>query len=87
MSQSRMLEIARVVQPHEQLSYTGTGPGLSFVTGSWVEMLVFSIYLFSLSCLADEVIFQLNTRGALSSERYTATYVYISGSWDTRAPY
>lgn len=40
MSQSRMLEIARVVQPHEQLSYTGTGPGLSFVTGSWVEMLL-----------------------------------------------
>ena len=41
MSQSRMLEIARVVQPHEQLSYTGTGPGLSFVTGGWVELLVF----------------------------------------------
>ena len=39
MSQSRMLEIARVVQPHEQLSYSGT-PGLSFTTGSWVEMLV-----------------------------------------------
>ena len=46
MSQSRMLEIARVVQPHEQLSYTGTGPGLSFVTGSWVEMLVFPVYFF-----------------------------------------
>lgn len=56
MSQSRMLDIARVVQPHEQLSYTGTGPGLSFVTGSWVDML-------------------LNSEGALSSERYTATYV------------
>lgn len=39
MSQSRMLEIARVVQPHEQLSYSST-PGLSFTTGSWVEMLV-----------------------------------------------
>ena len=40
MSQSRMLKIASVVEPHQQLSYTGTGPGLSFVTGSWVDMLV-----------------------------------------------
>jgi hypothetical protein len=38
MSQSRMLKIASVVQPHHQLSYTGTG--LSFVTGGWVDMLV-----------------------------------------------
>ncbi|KAH9018014.1 hypothetical protein EDB85DRAFT_1874116 [Lactarius pseudohatsudake] len=54
ISQSRMLEIARVVQPQE-LSYPGTGPSLSFMTGSWVDML-------------------LNSEGALSSERYTATY-------------
>ncbi len=40
MSQSRMLKIASVVQPHHQLSYTGTGPSLSFVTGGWVDMLV-----------------------------------------------
>lgn len=40
MSQSRMLEIARVVQHHDQLSYTGTGPSLSYVTGGWVDMLV-----------------------------------------------
>jgi len=40
MSQSRMLKIASVVQPHHQLSYTGTGPNLSFVTGGWVDMLV-----------------------------------------------
>jgi hypothetical protein len=40
MSQSRMLEIARVVQPHDQLSYTGTGPSLSFMTGGWADMLV-----------------------------------------------
>jgi hypothetical protein len=79
MSQSRMLEIARVVQPHEQLSYTGTGPGLSFVTGSWVEMLV-SLFALSLSCLADEVTFQLNSKDTLSPERYTATYVLLSGS-------
>ncbi|KAH9055442.1 hypothetical protein EDB87DRAFT_1640875 [Lactarius vividus] len=39
VSQSRMLEIARAVQPHE-LSYPGTGPGLSFMTGSWVDMLL-----------------------------------------------
>lgn len=39
MSQSRMLEIARVVQPQDQLSYAGTGPSLSFVT-SWMDMLV-----------------------------------------------
>ncbi|KAH9171210.1 hypothetical protein EDB89DRAFT_2114611 [Lactarius sanguifluus] len=56
ISQSRMLEIARAVQPQE-LSYPGTGPSLSFMTGSWVDMLV------------------LNSEGALSSERYTATYV------------
>jgi hypothetical protein len=81
MSQSRMLEIARVVQPHEQLSYTGTGPGLSFVTGSWVEMLVLYPYLIlSLGCLADEVTFQLNSKDMLSPERYTATYVLLSGS-------
>ncbi|KAH9013577.1 hypothetical protein EDB85DRAFT_2158086 [Lactarius pseudohatsudake] len=55
ISQSRMLEIARVVQPQE-LSYPGTGPSLSFMTGSWVDTL-------------------LNSEGALSSERYTATYV------------
>ncbi|KAH9166261.1 hypothetical protein EDB89DRAFT_1857615 [Lactarius sanguifluus] len=55
ISQSRMLEIARAVQPQE-LSYPGTGPSLSFMTGSWVDML-------------------LNSEGALSSERYTATYV------------
>ncbi|KAH8995276.1 hypothetical protein EDB86DRAFT_1189311 [Lactarius hatsudake] len=55
ISQSRMLEIARAVQPQE-LSYAGTGPSLSFMTGSWVDML-------------------LNSEGALSSERYTATYV------------
>ena len=79
MSQSRMLEIARVVQPHEQLSYTGTGPSLSFMTGSWVDMLVFLTYLCPLVCLADETVFQLNSEGALSSERYTATYVLISG--------
>ncbi len=48
MSQSRMLEVARVVQPHDQLSYTGTGPGLSFMTGSWVDMLVFFVYVFPL---------------------------------------
>lgn len=40
MSQSRMLKIASVVQPHQQLSYTGTGPSLSFVTGGWVDMLL-----------------------------------------------
>ena len=40
MSQSRMLEIARVVQPHDQLSYSGTGPNLSFMTGGWADMLV-----------------------------------------------
>jgi hypothetical protein len=39
-SQSRMLEIARVVQPHDQLSYSGTGPNLSFMTGGWADMLV-----------------------------------------------
>jgi hypothetical protein len=39
MSQSRMLKIASAVQ-HQQLSYTGTGPSLSFVTGGWVDMLV-----------------------------------------------
>ncbi|KAH9166265.1 hypothetical protein EDB89DRAFT_2233005 [Lactarius sanguifluus] len=55
ISQSRMLEIARAVQPQE-LSYPGPGPNLSFMTGSWVDML-------------------LNSEGALSSERYTATYV------------
>lgn len=43
MSQSRMLEIARVVQPREQLSYS-SAPGLSFTTGSWVEMLVQYLY-------------------------------------------
>ncbi|KAH9069874.1 hypothetical protein EDB83DRAFT_2518222 [Lactarius deliciosus] len=37
ISQSRMLEIARAVQPQE-LSYSGTGPRLSFMTGSWVDM-------------------------------------------------
>ncbi|KAH9013134.1 hypothetical protein EDB85DRAFT_2296401 [Lactarius pseudohatsudake] len=52
---SRMLEIARAVQPQE-LSYPGTGPSLSFMTGSWVDTL-------------------LNSEGALSSERYMATYV------------
>jgi hypothetical protein len=40
MSQSRMLKIANVVQPHHQLAYTGAGPSLSFVTGGWVDMLV-----------------------------------------------
>jgi hypothetical protein len=35
-----MLEIARVVQPDDQLSYTGTGPNLSFMTGGWADMLV-----------------------------------------------
>ncbi|KAH9983615.1 hypothetical protein BJV74DRAFT_612947 [Russula compacta] len=40
MSQSRMLEIARVVQHHDQFSYTGTGPSLSYVTGGWVDMLL-----------------------------------------------
>ncbi|KAH9069870.1 hypothetical protein EDB83DRAFT_2518218 [Lactarius deliciosus] len=55
ISQSSMLEIARAVQPQE-LSYAGTEPSLSFMTGSWVDML-------------------LNSEGALSSERYTATYV------------
>ncbi|KAH9171201.1 hypothetical protein EDB89DRAFT_2230226 [Lactarius sanguifluus] len=54
-NQSRMLEIARAVQLQE-LSYPGTGPSLSYMTGSWVDML-------------------LNSEGALSSERYTATYV------------
>jgi hypothetical protein len=51
LSQSRMLEIARVVQPHEQLSYTGTGPSLSFMTSSWVDMLVFLISFFPLILL------------------------------------
>ncbi|KAH9032650.1 hypothetical protein EDB84DRAFT_1578531 [Lactarius hengduanensis] len=59
ISQSRMLEIARAVQPQE-LSYPGTGPSLSFMTGSWVDTLM---------------VLQLNSEGALSSERYTATYV------------
>ncbi|KAH9069834.1 hypothetical protein EDB83DRAFT_2518178 [Lactarius deliciosus] len=54
ISQSRMLEIARAVQPQE-LSYPGTGPSLSFMTGR----------LRQLSGYAR----------ALSSERYTATYV------------
>ena len=40
MSQSHMLKIANVVQPHHQLSYTGAGPSLSFATGGWVDMLV-----------------------------------------------
>ena len=46
MSQSRMLKIASVVQPHQQLSYTGTGPSLSFTTGGWVDMLVWVLELF-----------------------------------------
>jgi hypothetical protein len=45
MSQSRMLEIARVVQPHDQLSYSGTGPNLSFMTGGWADMLVLLLLL------------------------------------------
>ena len=44
MSQSRMLEIARVVQPHDQL-YSGAGPNLSFMTGGWVDMLVLILLL------------------------------------------
>ncbi|KAH9166258.1 hypothetical protein EDB89DRAFT_2076031 [Lactarius sanguifluus] len=39
ISRSRMLEIARAVQP-QGLSYPGTGPSLSFMTGSWMDMLV-----------------------------------------------
>ena len=56
MSQSRMLEIARVVQPHDQL-YSGAGPNLSFMTGGWVDMLVLILLLllnFSHSSLADD---------------------------------
>jgi hypothetical protein len=49
MSQSRMLKIASVVQPHQQLSYTGTGPSLSFATGGWVDMLVRVLNLFRFS--------------------------------------
>ncbi|KAH9967664.1 hypothetical protein BGW80DRAFT_1340762 [Lactifluus volemus] len=58
MSQSRMLEIARIVEPQDQMPYNSTGPSLSFVTRGWVDML-------------------LNPGGALSSDRYTATYVHI----------
>jgi hypothetical protein len=47
MSQSRMLEIARVVQPDDQLSYTGTGPNLSFMTGGWADMLVLILSCFT----------------------------------------
>jgi hypothetical protein len=59
MSQSRMLEIARVVQPHDQLSYTGTGPNLSFMTGGWADMLVLMLcispHLFWLTICARTV--------------------------------
>ena len=55
MSQSRMLEIARVVQPHDQLSYSGTGPNLSFMTGGWADMLVLILLRnFSHILLADD---------------------------------
>ena len=54
MSQSRMLEIARVVQPHDQLSYSGTGPNLSFMTGGWADMLVLILLNFSHISLADD---------------------------------
>ncbi|KAI0267083.1 hypothetical protein BC834DRAFT_969116 [Gloeopeniophorella convolvens] len=40
MSQSRMLEIARVVRPHEQLPFADPAAGLQFATGSWVDMLL-----------------------------------------------
>ena len=46
MSQPRMLKIASVVQPQQQLSYTGTGASLSFVTGGWVDMLVRVLHIF-----------------------------------------
>ncbi len=55
MSQSRMLEIARVVQPHDQLSYSGTGPNLSFMTaGGWADMLVLTLSHFAYFFLADD---------------------------------
>lgn len=53
MSQPRMLDIARVVQPHDQLSFAGTGPSLSFVNGSWVDILV-PVLCISFRFLADE---------------------------------
>jgi len=54
MSQSRMLEIARVVQPHDHLSYSSTGPNLSFMTGGWADMLVLILLCnFSHISLAD----------------------------------
>jgi len=74
MSQSRMLEIARVVQRQHQLSYSGTGPSLSFVTGSWVDMLVLVLCI---SLPHQLTVTQLNPEGALMTERYTATYVHI----------
>jgi hypothetical protein len=74
MSQSRMLKVASVVQPHQQLSYTGTGPSLSFVTGGWVDMLVRVLESLSISYL---MVIQLNPEGSLIVERYTATYVHI----------
>jgi hypothetical protein len=74
MSQSRMLKIASVVQPHQQLSYTGTGPSLSFATGGWVDMLVWVLESLSVSWL---MVIQLNPKGSLIGERYTATYVHI----------
>jgi hypothetical protein len=74
MNQSRMLKIASVVQPHQQLSYTGTGPSLSFVTGGWVNMLVRTLESLPVSLL---MVIQLNPEGSLIAERYTATYVLI----------
>ena len=84
MSQFHMLKIANVVQPHHQLSYTGAGPSLSFVTGGWVDMLVPVLEPRSVSQLT---VFQLNPEGSLVAERYTATYVLIQIRKETRAPH
>ena len=84
MSQSRMLKIANVVQPHHQLAYTGAGPSLSFVTGGWVDMLVLvleSRLVFLLTVI------QLNPGGSLTAERYTATYVHIQINKEARVPH
>jgi hypothetical protein len=86
MSQSRMLEIARVVQPHDQLSYTGTGPNLSFVTGGWADMLVLTLSHLAYFSKLTMTITQLNPEGAFISERYTATYVHIQIPKGARAP-
>ena len=74
-----MLEIARVVQPHDQLSYPGTGPNLSFMTGGWADMLVLVLRIF-LTHSGLTIDAQLNPGGAFISERYTATYVHNSDS-------